>query len=189
MKIAIAQFGARVSPRFDHAQAFVVVTLKDGEGPERRELWAKDLAPRERVTMLAGQSVGALICGGIDEMSAGQLTTLGIDVYSSITGGIEDALACFLRGELEQGMMMGNDGRCCGRWRSRAGARQIWGGAPGSADGEMGVQGNERGQGAGRGRSEGRGAGRSGRSCGRGQGQGRGRRGSREGGGSNASGR
>jgi len=121
MKVAIAQFGRRVSPRFDHAQVFLVVKLDNGEVQDRVEVWTRGLSGRGRVAMLVDLRVNSLICGGVDDGSAEQLCAHGVAVYSSITGGVEDVLSCFLRGDLQQGMMLGEDGRCCGLWSSRAG--------------------------------------------------------------------
>jgi predicted Fe-Mo cluster-binding NifX family protein len=193
MRVAVAQFGPRVSPRFDHARVYLVATLADGTVVQQEEVWAKGLACVERVAMLAKEGVDALICGGIDDASARDLVSRGIEIYSSISGNIEDALSCFLRGELESGMMLGTGGRCCGRWRSRAGLGRAWGeeasfGREGAALGRSGV-----GRGSGRQmsprgrRRDGQGGGRVAGGSGRKQGRGRGPRGPRQGGDPNAS--
>ena len=136
MKIAIAIFGTRVSPRFDFAPGFMLVEITDGEIVGRREIPAEGWEGLERIEKLAESAVEAVICGSIDRFSLRQLEMRGIKVYSWITGEAEDALSSFQKGQLESGFMMAQGGRCCGRWRFR--------------------QGQGQGQGQGRGRGRGR---------------------------------
>jgi len=117
MKIAIALFGTRVSPRFDCAPAFRVIETDDGEILNSEDISAEKWNVWDRIKKLNELSVEILICGGIDGFSAQQISGHGIRIYSWITGKAADALTCLLRGELESGFMMGPGGRCCGRWR------------------------------------------------------------------------
>lgn len=149
MKIAIPIFGTRVSPRFDYAREFLLSKTANGMVIEREELPAEGLTALTRVRMLLELGVDTLICGGIDRISSQQLSFSGIRIYSWVTGEAEGALNCFLRGELEPGIMLDSNGRRCGRWRFKGEPR------PDSHLGRGKGRGKSRGQGkkAGRGRS------------------------------------
>jgi predicted Fe-Mo cluster-binding NifX family protein len=101
MRIAIATFGIRVSPRFDCAQTVLIVTVADGREVEREELLVASWAPHERARKLAELGVEAVICGGIDCWSANSLLSQGMTVYGWVAGHVEDALAAVLRGDLD----------------------------------------------------------------------------------------
>ena len=117
IKVAIAVFGTRVSPRFDCAPGFEVIEISDGDVSARTQIDAQGMATPDRRKKLSELGVQTLICGGIDRRSAQQLESTGIKTYSWITGEAKDALTCLLNGKLESRSMMGSGGRCCGRWR------------------------------------------------------------------------
>ena len=121
MKIAIALFGSRVSPRFDCAPAFRIVETNAGKILNTEDISAEKWDVWDRIKKLKELGVNALICGGIDMFSIQQLNRRDIKVYSWITGEAEDALRCLIRGQLKSGFMMASGGRCCGRWRFRHG--------------------------------------------------------------------
>ena len=100
MKIAIATFGSRVSPRLDCAPAFLVVTFADNRPVKREELVATGWATHERMGHLLKLGIDAVICGGIDWLSAETLCSQGVALYAGVTGEIEDAVTAFVRGEL-----------------------------------------------------------------------------------------
>ena len=115
MKIAVALFGSRVSPRFDCAPGFRIVETDNGEIRDTKEIPTDKHNVTDMIKKLAESGVEVLICGGIDGFSASQLKFHGIRIYSWITGEAEDALRCLMSGQLESGFMMGSGGRCCGR--------------------------------------------------------------------------
>ena len=117
MKIAIALFGSRVSPRFDCAPTFCIAETRDGKILNTEDLSAEKWNVRDRIKKLSELGVETLICGGIDGFCAQQISDHGIGIYSWITGEADDALGCLLRGELKSGFMMGPGGQCCGRWQ------------------------------------------------------------------------
>ncbi len=100
MKIGIPVFAARVSPRFDCARAFLIVTLQDERVETSEELAASNWAPHHRVNRLVELGVDAVICGGIDCWSAESLRSAGVTLYEGVTGAIDDALAALVRGQL-----------------------------------------------------------------------------------------
>lgn len=115
MKIAIPTFGARVSPRFDCAQAVLVVTVDDGGPSERQELAASGWAPHERINRLIELGVDTVICGGIDCWSVESLQAAGVTIYAWVQGQVEDALATLLRGDQDSQALL----QAGGRWQWR----------------------------------------------------------------------
>ena len=146
-KIAIPLFNERVSPRFDCAQSFLLVETEDRRIVESEEVRTGQLSTMERVGKLSDLRVDALICGGIDEVSARRLVHKGIRIYAWITGMARDALSSFLNGDLESGIMVGAGGHRQGRWRLKG-----KGPHGGEGPGKPGV-GRGRGGGRGRGRN------------------------------------
>ncbi|MCK4547184.1 MAG: hypothetical protein KAW17_07060 [Candidatus Eisenbacteria sp.] len=122
MVIAIPIFGSRVSPRFDHAQELLLIKEAEGRVVESKRVIFGDSGPLERVARLAALHTNVVICGGISGFLARQLAFRGVRVYSWVTGEAEDALGCFLTGQLETGLMAGPRGPC-GRWRLGRGGR------------------------------------------------------------------
>ena len=100
-KIAIALFGTRVSPRFDCAPRLRVVEVDDGEIIAAHEMSMKHWDAGKRIKKLQELGVNTFICGGIDNFSMQHLSSLGLTIYSWITGEAEEALSCLLKGQLK----------------------------------------------------------------------------------------
>ena len=153
MKIAIATFATRVSPRFDCAQSVLVITIDEGEPPQRQQLAVGQWAPHERIDRLLELDVDTVICGGIDRWSVASLQSAGVTIYGWVTGEVEDALAAFLRGDLGAEAAKGGNGRCaCRRFPGDKGAGT---GPPGPGQGARGRGGSGGGRRHGRGRPAG----------------------------------
>jgi predicted Fe-Mo cluster-binding NifX family protein len=101
MKIAVPTFGDRVSPRFDCAVSFLLVTVDHGEISEPRILDASTWAPHDRISRLIALDVDTVLCGGIDRWSSESLQSVGIALYGWVAGTIEESLDALIRGELE----------------------------------------------------------------------------------------
>ena len=156
MKIAIPTFGSRVSPRFDCAETILVVALREGEPPERRELDASGLAPHERIRLLLELGVDTVVCGSIDCRSIESLQRSGVTLYGWVAGEIDEALAALLRGDLDSDAPAEARGRFrCRRFAGHAGPISP---GPGAGRGNQGP-GAGRGMGRGTGRGKGRGGG------------------------------
>lgn len=119
MKIAIPAFHSKVSPRFDTAQELVLLEVIDGNviNRERQPLQAYSAAGK--IKKLLEEDVDTLICGGIDRLSRQQIGLNRIEVYSWVTGEINDAVSCFLRNGLNSGTILGSNGKKEGRWQFR----------------------------------------------------------------------
>jgi len=84
---------------------------------ERQPLQAYSAAGK--IKKLLEQGVDTLICGGIDCLSRQQIGFNRIEVYSWVTGEIDDAVNCFLRNGLHSGTILGSNGKKEGRWQFR----------------------------------------------------------------------
>ncbi|MBC8874950.1 MAG: NifB/NifX family molybdenum-iron cluster-binding protein [Planctomycetes bacterium] len=112
MKVVIPTFEDRVSPRFDCARAFLVVSIEDGQPSERQELAAAGWAPHERINRLVELGADAVVCGGIDCWSAESLRSAGIVLYGWVNGTIDEALNALCQGKLNANALAATDGRC-----------------------------------------------------------------------------
>ncbi len=119
LKLAVALFGSRISPRFDCAPLMLLVEKDEaGFGP-RLEMDTEGWTATQRIKRLSQWQINVLICGGIDEYSFQIITANKIRIYSWITGEYEDALSCFLAGKLASGHIMGPGGTFRGQWGFR----------------------------------------------------------------------
>lgn len=121
MRVAIALFKTRVSPRFDYAQEFLIAETANGEVLEKRRIAARNWTPLERIKRLTDLEIDTLISGVIDRCSVEYLSAQSINTFCGVTGEAEDALRCLLKGDLESNMMVGSNGCCCGHWHFRSG--------------------------------------------------------------------
>lgn len=117
VKIAVAIFGKRVSPRFDFAPRLLIADLVDSTREPPMNLDMTAWSPDERPDKLAKLGIDVLICGGIDRLSIERCRELGVDVFPWVSGAADDVIPSFLNGDLTAGAMLGRGGRCRGRWR------------------------------------------------------------------------
>jgi len=115
MKVAIPHWHGRISPVFDVAGNVLVVEIADGVEHARQDvaLAAEDL--QLRAARLAETGTEVLVCGAISWPLEMALSAAGIDVIPQTCGDVEQVLAAFARGQLQQDafLMPG----CCGRRR------------------------------------------------------------------------
>lgn len=117
IKIAIPLFNTRISPRFDCATRFLVVSL-GSDSVDKKVISAEACSPLEKINKLKELNINILICGGIDRLSEKLLHSFeGLMIYSWVTGEAEDALNCFLKGKMKSGLMIGEEGSISGRWK------------------------------------------------------------------------
>ncbi len=138
MKVAIPQWQGRVSPVLDVAGRFVLVELNAG----RQEVARQDASlgaagPLERAGQLRQIGAEVLICAAVSRPLELALQSAGVHVVPHICGQVEEVLAAFIDGRLDNSefLMPG----CCGRRRRfharrRRGGRW-WGRWPQGGDG------------------------------------------------------
>ncbi len=122
MKIAIALFGSKVSPRFDLSPEFWVITVENRKVIHRERVSTERLDIPQRMEQLVSSGVKKLICGGIHDFSLEELRNIGIDVFYNVIGEAEIALTLCLKGELRPGSHCEKRRRMA-RFSEEAGAR------------------------------------------------------------------
>ena len=115
MKVAIPHWQGRISPVFDVAGNVLVIEIADGVEHSRQDVALDAEDPQLRAARLAQTGADVLICGAISWPLEMALSTAGIDIIPQTCGDVEQVLAAFTRGQLQQDafLMPG----CCGRRR------------------------------------------------------------------------
>ena len=115
MKVAIPHWQGRVSPVFDVAGNVLLVDVDDGAERARQNLAMDQDQPQDRSALLRQQGATVLICGAISWPMELALSAAGIEVVSHRCGEVEQVLAAFIGGQLNENafLMPG----CCGRRR------------------------------------------------------------------------
>jgi predicted Fe-Mo cluster-binding NifX family protein len=128
MKVAIPHWQGRVSPVFDVAANVLVVEIRDGLERSRENVALDAEDPQPRATRLAQTGAELLICGAISWPLEMALSAAGIDVIPHTCGEVEQVLAAFAHGQLQQDafLMPG----CCGRRRRLRARRRCRRSAP-----------------------------------------------------------
>jgi predicted Fe-Mo cluster-binding NifX family protein len=107
MKLAIALFKGRISPRFDVCPEIWIVELKNGEVISQEKWPIESFNLQEKLDQLTSRRVDKVICGGIDSFCLDQLTNRGIAVIHNVAGEAVDTLNLFMRGVLQPGSYCG----------------------------------------------------------------------------------
>jgi len=102
MRVAIPHWQGRVSPVFDVAGNVLLVDVADGKEKARRNIAVEADRPQARASLLAGHGASVLICGAISWPLERALAARGIEVIPQTCGDIEQVLAAFVRGQLQQ---------------------------------------------------------------------------------------
>jgi len=115
MRIAIPHWRGRVSPVFDVARNVLLVDVADSKEQARQNVAIQADGPQARANVLADHGTSVLICGAVSWPLEMALSATGIKVISQTCGDIEQVLAAFINGQLQQDafLMPG----CCGRRR------------------------------------------------------------------------
>jgi predicted Fe-Mo cluster-binding NifX family protein len=103
MKLAIALFKDRISPRFDVCPEMWIVELNNGEVISQEKWPIESFDLQEKLDELTSRRVDKVICGGIDSFCFDQLTNRGIAVTHNVAGEAAEALNLFIRGVLRPG--------------------------------------------------------------------------------------
>jgi len=102
MNIALTVWNGRIAPLFDVAGTLLIAGIEDGRVSERKELsFPPTAGTMRRVSFLEACGAEALICGAVSQQVHRMLSISGIQVYSFVSGDIEEVLEAFLQGSLE----------------------------------------------------------------------------------------
>ena len=115
MKVAIPHWQGRVSPVLDVAGRFLLVDLDEGREVSRQDGSLAASGPLERARELRQAGTQVLICGAVSRPLELALEAAGVQVIPHTCGQLEEVLAAFVSGQLNQEafLMPG----CCGRRR------------------------------------------------------------------------
>ena len=124
MNVAVPIWQGRVSPVFDSATVITIVAIEQGCEVRRTQTSVLDPDPMARARQVAREGIDVVICGAISRPLEMALRGAGIRVYANLCGPLEDVLAAFRAGRLEDvGFAMPGCCRRGRRKRQRAGQR------------------------------------------------------------------
>ena len=101
MRVAIPYWQGRVSPVFDEARCLMLVEVFEGREVARETRTLVHRNPWGRTLEVAHLGTEVLICGAISKPLEIALCEAGITVYAKTCGPVEEVLAAFFNGRLE----------------------------------------------------------------------------------------
>ncbi len=162
-------WGERISPVLDVARRAVLLTVRDGDLVDRREVELPGASGEATIAALSALGVELLLCGAVSRSVAERAASLGVRLVAFLAGDAEAVIRAHLDGQLPSAAfaMPG-----CRARRRRRGAGAAAANGLTSIDAERSLT-IPNGDGTGPQR-QGRGAGRGLGPCGGGRGQGKG---------------
>ena len=100
MKIAVTYENGKVFQHFGHTEEFKLYEVEDGKVISSEIIGSNGSGHGALATLLAGESVDVLICGGIGGGAQAALQEHGIELCAGASGSADEAVAAYLRGEL-----------------------------------------------------------------------------------------
>jgi predicted Fe-Mo cluster-binding NifX family protein len=120
LKAAFTVWNKRVAPVFDTAGEVLIVDVEEGDisAEYKVSLPVDNLA--EKITLLKSTGAEVLICGAVSREAEEQVVAQGIQVFSFVSGEINEVIQAWLNNDLGKGpfIMPGCFGRrqrarCC----------------------------------------------------------------------------
>lgn len=117
--MALSVWKDYISTVFDTAEQLLVLELDGTEHPKRTTVKMNTADIAGRASQLKEKRIEVLICGAISRPLEASLTSLGIKVHAFIRGPVEEVLAAYQNGDLDQAAfaLPGCQGRGCARNR------------------------------------------------------------------------
>ncbi len=114
-RVGICHHVGRVSPVFDVASNLQTFDVENGWVRQREEKVLVGRDPYSRAREVSGHGVTTVICGAVSQPLEQALHALGVKVIGFVCGSIDEVMAAFAEGRLEDErfLMPG----CCGRAR------------------------------------------------------------------------
>ena len=100
MKIAVTYAEEQIFQHFGHTPAFKIYEVRAGEIVNEEVVSTTGSGHGALASMLAGQDVNMLICGGIGGGARMALAEAGIAVMGGVAGDADEAVDAFLAGAL-----------------------------------------------------------------------------------------
>ncbi|MBN2381276.1 hypothetical protein JXQ70_00195 [bacterium] len=102
MKIGLAKDGERISPVFDAARHFVVVTAGTSGVESSREVLIAETDPIVKTRSVVGLGVKVVICGALSWPLEAILVAAGVEVIANTCGQLDEILASYMAGRLKE---------------------------------------------------------------------------------------
>ncbi len=103
VRVAIPRFGESVAPCFEHTSTITIFSIHRKRIVSQEDFVFNSREGLDRVRLLRDQDVDVLICGGMQEVFETMLAARGIQVYSWVSGNVDELLESFLAGTLVPG--------------------------------------------------------------------------------------
>ena len=100
MKIAVTYENGNIYQHFGHTETFKVYTVEEGKIVSSEIVGANGAGHGALATLLAGEGIDVLICGGIGGGAQAALAEHGIELCAGAEGDADEAVAAYLKGEL-----------------------------------------------------------------------------------------
>lgn len=100
MRVAVTYENGEVFQHFGHTEQFKVYEIEDGKVISSEVLGANGSGHGALAGLLAENTIDVLICGGIGGGAQAALSEAGIEIISGVSGNTDEAIECYLKGEL-----------------------------------------------------------------------------------------
>lgn len=100
MRIAVTYENGEVFQHFGHSEQFKIYEVEDGTVVSSEIIGSNGAGHEALATLLNGEGIDVLICGGIGGGAQAALSERGIELCSGATGDVDEAVDAYLRGEL-----------------------------------------------------------------------------------------
>ena len=101
MRIAVTYENGQVFQHFGHTEQFKVYEVADGKVVSSEVIGSNGAGHGALASLLAGEKIDALICGGLGGGAMAALQENGIEVVAGATGDTDAAVEAYLAGNLE----------------------------------------------------------------------------------------
>jgi predicted Fe-Mo cluster-binding NifX family protein len=119
MKVAIPTWDGRVSPVMDTARHLLVTEFADGSEVSRETVIIPQANISSRVSFLTDLGIDVLICGAISHQFEHMLAASGIEPYPWFRGNVDEIIAAYFDGVLQNDSFLLPGCRRRGRGRGR----------------------------------------------------------------------
>ena len=100
MKVAVTYENGQVFQHFGHSEQLKVFDVENGASVKSEVIGTNGSGHGALATLLSGQGVDVLICGGIGGGAQTALKEAGIELFGGVSGSADDAVADYLAGTL-----------------------------------------------------------------------------------------
>ena len=101
MNVDLPTWNERISPVFDTSRRLLIVRIQTDGSETTREVALDEASPARKVNTLKELGADVLICGAVSNPVAGLVEPANIRLIPWVSGGVDEVLAAFRRGELD----------------------------------------------------------------------------------------